>query len=76
MDETPHVLIVDDDTRIRELLGSYLRRNGFRVSTAANAADARRKMASLLFDVVVRRMPPTPGGRWLRFFSTWWCWTS
>ena len=53
MDEAPHVLIVDDDTRIRELLGSYLRRNGFRVSTAANATDARRKMASLLFDVVV-----------------------
>ena len=53
MDEAPHVLIVDDDTRIRELLGNYLRRNGFRVSTAANAADARRKMASLLFDAVV-----------------------
>ncbi len=53
MDEAPHVLIVDDDTRIRELLGNYLQRNGFRVSTAANAADARRKMASLLFDVVV-----------------------
>lgn len=53
MVDAPHVLIVDDDTRIRELLGDFLRRNGFRVTTAADAALARRKMRSLTFDAVV-----------------------
>ena len=52
-DDAPHVLIVDDDTRIRDLLGNYLRRNGFRVSTAANAAEARARMQALAFDVLV-----------------------
>ena len=52
-DDAPHVLIVDDDTRIRDLLGNYLRRNGFRVSTAANAAEARARMQALSFDVLV-----------------------
>ena len=52
-ENAPHVLIVDDDTRIRDLLGSYLRRHGFRVSTAANAAEARARMQALAFDVLV-----------------------
>ena len=45
--DKPHVLVVDDDTRLRELLKSFLSRNGFRVSTAgqrrrgAPAARAR-----------------------------------
>jgi len=47
------VLIVDDDTRIRDLLGNYLRRNGFRVSTAASAAEARARMQALAFDALV-----------------------
>ena len=52
-DQAPHVLIVDDDTRIRDLLGSYLGRNGFRVSTAATAAEARARMRALAFDALV-----------------------
>ena len=49
----PHVLIVDDDTRIRGLLASFLRRKGFRVSTAASAAQARAQMAIMRFDALV-----------------------
>ncbi len=52
-DQAPHVLIVDDDTRIRDLLGSYLGRNGFRVTTAATAAEARARMQALAFDALV-----------------------
>ena len=36
--DKPHILVVDDDTRLRELLKSFLSRNDFRVSTAASAA--------------------------------------
>ncbi len=53
MDEAPHVLIVDDDTRIRDLLRNFLRRHGFRVSTASDAADARARMHALVFDALV-----------------------
>ncbi len=52
-DDTPHVLIVDDDHRIRELLSGYLRRNGFRVSAAADAAQARARLRTLAFDAMV-----------------------
>jgi two-component system phosphate regulon response regulator OmpR len=48
-----HLLVVDDDDRIRELLKEYLSRNGFRVSTAADAASARRLMEGLDFDLLV-----------------------
>jgi two-component system phosphate regulon response regulator OmpR len=52
-DEVPHILVVDDDTRIRTLLSRYLRENGFRASTAGNAADARALLGALSFDLVV-----------------------
>jgi two-component system phosphate regulon response regulator OmpR len=48
-----HLLVVDDDDRIRELLKEYLSRHGFRVSTAPDAAAARRLMDSLDFDLLV-----------------------
>lgn len=51
--DKPHVLVVDDDTRLRELLKSFLSRNGFRVSTAGNAAEARQRLTALDFDVIV-----------------------
>lgn len=51
--ETPHVLVVDDDARLRRLLHRYLGDNGFLVATAADAADARAKLAHLAFDVMV-----------------------
>ena len=50
---TPHVLIVDDDTRIRELLQKYLSDNGYRTSTAADAAEAQTKMDGLEYDLLV-----------------------
>jgi len=53
MDDLPHVLVVDDDTRLRELLRKYLTDNGYVVATAADAADARAKLAALAFDVMV-----------------------
>src|SRR5690554_6558786 len=52
-DDAPHLLIVDDDTRIRNLLRQYLGENGFRVTTAGTAADARRKLAGIEFDLLV-----------------------
>jgi two-component system phosphate regulon response regulator OmpR len=52
-DDAPHILIVDDDERIRDLLGSYLRQNGFRVTQAENGATARAQMEGLAFDCIV-----------------------
>ena len=40
-DDAPHLLIVDDDRRIRSLLSRYLQGEGYRVTTAETAADAR-----------------------------------
>lgn len=51
--DKPHILVVDDDTRLRELLKSFLSRNGFRVSTAASAAEARQRLGALDFDLIV-----------------------
>jgi two-component system phosphate regulon response regulator OmpR len=52
-DDAPHLLVVDDDTRIRTLLRQYLTENGFRVTVAGNAAEARRKLGGLAFDLLV-----------------------
>jgi len=52
-DDAPHILVVDDDRRIRELLKRYLADNGFRVTTAENAAEARTRLAGLSFDLLV-----------------------
>ncbi|MDR9394614.1 response regulator [Roseovarius sp. SYSU LYC5161] len=49
----PHLLIVDDDERIRALLCRYLLRNGFLVTVARDAAHARRMLAGLEFDLIV-----------------------
>jgi two-component system phosphate regulon response regulator OmpR len=48
-----HILIVDDDERIRGLLQKFLARNGFFVSAARDAAHARRLLAGLEFDMIV-----------------------
>ena len=53
MDELPHILVVDDDRRIRGLLQSFLIENGFRISVAASAAEAREQMRNMAFDLVV-----------------------
>ncbi|MCC6204775.1 MAG: response regulator transcription factor [Hyphomicrobiales bacterium] len=52
-DDAPHLLVVDDDTRIRNLLKQYLTENGFRVTVAATAAEARRKLGGLDFDLLI-----------------------
>ena len=48
-----HILVIDDDSRLRALLRKYLSENGYRVSTAADAADARAKLGGLDFDLLV-----------------------
>lgn len=48
-----HILVVDDDTRLRRLLAQYLNREGWYITTACDAADARQKMAFFLFDLIV-----------------------
>ncbi len=54
MDELePHLLVVDDDARLRDLLRRYLSENGFRVTVAADADEARANLASFAFDLIV-----------------------
>jgi two-component system phosphate regulon response regulator OmpR len=48
-----HLLVVDDDVRLRALLQRYLSSNGYRVSAAANAAEARALMKSMAFDLMI-----------------------
>src|SRR5581483_9958488 len=48
-----HVLVVDDDARLRELLRRYLTEQGFLVTTAAGAGEARQRLADLAFDLLV-----------------------
>lgn len=63
LEEAPHILVVDDDTRLRALLRKYLMDQGFRVTVAADAKDARRQLVSLDFDLIVldRMMPGEDG---------------
>ena len=52
-DDAAHVLVVDDDRRLRALLSSYLIKNGHRVTVAATAAEARGFLDGLAFDIIV-----------------------
>ncbi|MBD8554974.1 response regulator transcription factor [Rhizobium sp. CFBP 8762] len=52
-DDAPHLLVVDDDRRIRDLLNRYLMEQGFRVTVAADAPEARRKLAGMDFDLLI-----------------------
>jgi two-component system phosphate regulon response regulator OmpR len=52
-DSSPHILVIDDDSRIRDLLARYLQEHGFRVTTAIDAASARATMRSLAFDLLI-----------------------
>lgn len=49
----PHILVIDDDKRLRDLIGRYLTEQGYRVTTAVDAADARAKLAGITFDLLV-----------------------
>lgn len=53
LDRPPHLLLVDDDDRIRDLLKRYLAQAGARVSAAADAATARRLLANMDFDLLI-----------------------
>ena len=73
-DHAPHVLVVDDDRRLRDLLARFLSENGYRVTSAASAAEARAKTESLVFDALVLdvMMPGENGfdfARWVRLES-------
>ena len=48
-----HILIVDDDEKIRDLLRQYLKNNNFFVSTAINASDAEEKLKIIKFDLAI-----------------------
>jgi two-component system phosphate regulon response regulator OmpR len=52
-DDAPHLLVVDDDRRIRDLLSRFLLAEGYRVTTADTAADARAKLDGLRFDLLI-----------------------
>ncbi|MFL5238460.1 MAG: response regulator [Rhizomicrobium sp.] len=51
--DDPHILVVDDDERLRALLQKYLSSNGFRVTAAAGAEEARGLMRSMAFDLLI-----------------------
>ena len=48
-----HILVVDDDDRIRSLLKEYLNENNFIVSTAENSEEAKKKLGYLKFDIII-----------------------
>lgn len=52
-DDAPHILVVDDDQKIRDLLGRFLCEQGFRITTAADSQTARAAMRGLAFDIVL-----------------------
>jgi two-component system phosphate regulon response regulator OmpR len=52
-EHSPHILVVDDDDRIRALLKRYLSENGLRVSAARDGAEARDLLGSVAFDLLI-----------------------
>lgn len=61
--DLPHILVVDDDLRLRSLLSRYLRENGFAVSSACDAENARKFLALYKFDLlIVDVMMPNESG--------------
>lgn len=58
-----HILIIDDDKRIRELLKQFLNKNGFFVTTSSDASEAKKEMSKFIFDLmVVDLMMPNESG--------------
>jgi two-component system phosphate regulon response regulator OmpR len=53
MTDSAHILVVDDDARLRELLRKFLSDRGFRVTTAAHAGEAEAKLSSITYDLLV-----------------------
>ena len=70
MENKPHILCVDDDDKIRELLKVFLRKNNFCVSTAQDVNEAKKLLNFFIFDVVVLdiMMPKVSGTEFLNVF--------
>ncbi len=71
-DDALHLLLVDDDRRIRDLLSRFLCGEGYRVTTAMSAKDARAKLLGLHFDMLILdvMMPGETGFELARFIRT------
>ncbi len=71
-DDAPHLLLVDDDRRIRDLLSRFLSGEGYRVTTAMSASDARAKLLGLHFDLLILdvMMPGETGFDLARFIRS------
>ena len=71
-DDAPHLLLVDDDRRIRDLLSRFLSGEGYRVTTAPSAKEARAKLLGLHFDLLILdvMMPGETGFDLARFIRT------
>ena len=64
----PHILVVDDDDGIRDLVKKYLNENNFLVTTAKNAEDANKKTNIIKFDLIILDIM-MPGQTGLQFLS-------
>ena len=71
-DDAPHLLLVDDDRRIRDLLSRFLAGEGYRATTAMSAKDARAKLLGLHFDLLILdvMMPGETGFDLARFIRS------
>jgi two-component system, OmpR family, phosphate regulon response regulator OmpR len=71
-DDAPHLLLVDDDRRIRNLLSRFLLSEGYRVTTAESAAEARAKLEGLHFELMILdvMMPGESGFEFARDLRT------
>ena len=65
----PHILVVDDDNRLRDLLQKYLSENGYIVLTATGAKEAREKLGSFVFDLIILDLM-MPGETGLEFAAS------
>ena len=63
-----HILVIDDDQKIRLLLKKFLENNGFRVSDAENTIKAKKIMETLIFDLLVIDIM-MPGQKWSGIFK-------
>ena len=72
MKNLPHLLCIDDDNKIRELLEIYLSSNNFRVSVAKDSFEAEKLTSFFLFDLVILdiMMPNKDGIQFLKHFRT------
>tara|TARA_A100001011_G_scaffold399001_1_gene505619 strand:+ start:1255 stop:1941 length:687 start_codon:yes stop_codon:yes gene_type:complete len=70
MENKPHILCVDDDDKIRELLKVFLRKNNFNVSTAQSIDEAKKLLNLFIFDIIVLdiMMPKVSGTDFLVTF--------